>query len=137
MSSPTTERDSIVCSDVAASMKNQHAACEVESGLCNGGLLFSNRQVFTDVYALNRQSATQFVHSMKHCAISTARQVATWFRDQVGRIPVTPVIREVRSQLRELGADILHEIRRLRNYWTDSEEAQNMIESLLDEDPEE
>jgi len=125
---------SVVCSDIAATMKDQHGACEVESGLCSHRILFNNREIFTDVYALNRQSVTQCMHSMKHCAVSTARQVASWFRDQISHIPVMPVVREVRSQLRELGVDILHEIGRLRNYWNDSEDAQNIIEALLDDD---
>jgi len=133
--------DRIICSDLAATMKDQHASCEVESGLCRGRLLFNNREVFTDVYALNRQSATQFGHSVKHCAISTARQVATWFRDRLGHVSVMPVVREVRTQLRELGADVLHEIRRIQEFWNDSDEARNVIETLFDvdeddEDPE-
>jgi len=126
--------DSITCSDVAATMKDQRGSCEVESGLCSAGVLVDNREVFTDVYALNRQSATQFVHSMKHCTISTARQVATWFRDQFGHISVTSVIREVRNQLRELGADILHEIRRIGDSLSNSAGVSPNI--IDDNDPE-
>jgi len=133
-------QDSIVCSDLAATMKDQHGACEVESGLCRGRMLFNNRQVFTGVYALNRQSATQFVHSMKHCAISTARQVATWFRDQLGSIQVNEVVSEVRSQLRELAADVLHEIGRLRDLWNDEEEqvleVPDIFETFFDDENE-
>jgi len=128
--------DSVVCSDLAATMKDQRGSCEVESGLCSAGILVDNKEVFTDVYSFNRQSATQFVHSVKHCTISTARQVANWFRDNVGRISVTSVIREVRNQIRELGADILGEIRRIRDTLTDSEGPRNNIETVHDNDTE-
>jgi len=107
------QEESIVCSEVAAEMKDSHASCEVENGLCSGRMLTDNKRVFTDVYTINRHSVTQFLHSIKHCTASKLRQVSSWFRETIGHIPILPAIREMRDSIIEIGSDIMSEVRRI------------------------
>jgi len=100
-------------------MRDAQAACEVENGLCSGQLLVDNRDVFTDVFALNRRSVSHLLHAVKHCSVTRLRQVAAWFRSTPYHADVTALLRDVTSGARrlrdELRADVRTRVDRLRD----------------------
>lgn len=44
------EAQHINCEDVEAEMKEAHAECEVEHGICDPNMLMDNKEVIHDVY---------------------------------------------------------------------------------------
>lgn len=108
------------CTEVDSQMKEKQAACEAENGLCNGRLLVENKDIFSDVYALNRRSAVQFLQTVKQCSLTKFREVATWFREQLhsfGEIgqSVLPFFQEVEQRMERLRENIQGEFSQLRD----------------------
>lgn len=99
--------DSISCSDVETEMKASEAVCEAENGLCHGRLLIDNKEIFSDVYALNHQSVARFLHSIKQCTIVKFREAAAWFSDQLHNVrgvgdSVLPFFQELDQHVEQL-----------------------------------
>jgi len=117
---------SVRCDEVASFMKNAQAACEVQHGLCSSSLLTENRDVFTDVYTVNRRSAANFLYAVKHCTMSMFREVSSWFEDHLGHSRVVPVLRQlrdhVRDHVRDFRDDVSNEARRFRSLFTSAVE---------------
>jgi hypothetical protein len=130
--------NSINCDDLEDEMQEKHAECEVESGMCRGNLLTQNREAFSDVYALNRRSVTHFMMSVKHCAASAMREVATWFHDQFhdnGNSSIAPFLRDLQRQMRQLQEDFQVEVDKIRESFREHRQSmEELIKKNEDDD---
>lgn len=112
--------DALSCADVDSQMRESQAECDAENGLCGSRLLVENKDVFSDVYALNRRSAVQFLETVKKCTLAKFQEASTWFRDQLhsfGDIGQSflPLFQEVEQRMGQLRNDIQGEFSQLRD----------------------
>lgn len=73
------EATHINCEDVQAEMKDNHGRCEADHGLCDSNLLTENKEAFRNIYGVTKKTVMRFVFSVKHCGLSTVRDVVGWF----------------------------------------------------------
>ena len=45
-------RQHIICDDVEDDMKEAHAQCEEDHGVCSGNMLLDNKEVLMDIYKI-------------------------------------------------------------------------------------
>lgn len=112
--------ESISCSKVEEEMKEWHAACEAENGLCQGQLLSENKEVFSYVYELDAQSVIRFLYSVKQCAGSKLSEVTAWFSDQLHDVDeasrsVLPLFKDLEKQAKTFKENMEEKFNQIRD----------------------